>query len=72
MVHNIERFLASQFDMKDITKTKVILGVKIIRMDDGIMLSHEHYIEKILKRFGHFDTKLISTPYDVNTHLMKN
>ena len=31
------------------------------------MLSQEHYVEKILKRFGHFDT-----PYDANTHLMKN
>ena len=36
------------------------------------MLSQEHYVEKILKRFGHFDTKPLSTLYDANTHLMKN
>ena len=23
-------------------------------------------------RFGHFDTKPVSTPYNANTHLMKN
>ncbi|KAK6128742.1 hypothetical protein DH2020_037497 [Rehmannia glutinosa] len=39
-------------------EAKVILGVKIIRNDDGIMLSQEHYVEKLLKKFGHFDVKL--------------
>ena len=58
--------------MKDMGEAKVILGVKITRMGDSIMLSQEYYVEKILKRFGHFDAKLVSTPYDVNTHLMKN
>ena len=72
MVHSTKRFLASQFDMKDMGEAKVILGVKIIRMGDSIMLSQEHYVEKILKRFGHFDVKPVSTPYDANTHLMKN
>ena len=72
MVHSTKRFLASQFDMKDMDEDKVILGVKIIRMGDSIMLSQEHYVEKILKRFGHFDAKPVSTPYDANTHLMKN
>ena len=52
--------------MKYMGETKVILSVKII------MLSQEHYVEKILKRFGHFDAKPVSSPYDANTHLMKN
>ena len=58
--------------MKDMGEAKVILGVKITRMDDSIKLSQEHYVEKILKRFRHFDAKPMSTPYDANTHLMKN
>ena len=41
-------------------------------MGDSIMLSQEHYVEKILKRFDHFDAKPVSTPYDANTYLMKN
>ena len=72
VVHSTKRFLASQFDMKDMSEAKVILGVKITRMGDSIMLSQEHYVEKILKRFGHFDAKPVSTPYDANTHLMNN
>ena len=72
MVHNTKRFLASLFDMKDMGEVKVILGVKITMMGDSIMLSQEHYVEKILKRFEHFVAKPVSTPYDANTHLMKN
>ena len=71
-VHSTKRFLASQFDIKDMGEAKVILGVKITRMGDSIMLSQEHYVEKILKRFEHFNDKPVSTPYDANIHLMKN
>ena len=71
-LHSTKRFLASHFDMKDMGEVKVILGVKIIKMGDSIMLSWENYVEKILKRFGHYDTKLVSTPYDTNTRLSKN
>ena len=72
VVYSTKRFLASYFDMKDMGEAKVILGVKITRMGDSIMLSQEHYVEKIIKRFGHFNAKPMSTPYDANTHLMKN
>ena len=72
VVHSTKRFLASQFDMKDMGEAKVILGVKITRMGDSLMLSQERYVEKILKKFGNLDVKPVSTPYDANTHLMKN
>ena len=72
MVHSSKRFLTSHFDMKHMGEAKVILGVKITRMNDNIMLSQEHYVEKILKRFGYFDAKPVSTLYDAKTHLMKN
>ena len=68
VIHSTKRFLASQFDMKDMDETKVILGVKITRLGDSIML----YVKKILKRFRHFDAKPGNTSYDANTHLTKN
>ena len=46
--------------MKDMREAKVILGVKITRLDDSIMLSQEHYVEKILKEVGHFDAKPVN------------
>ncbi|KAL6331303.1 hypothetical protein AAG906_009731 [Vitis piasezkii] len=32
----------------------------------------EHYVEKILRKFEHFDCKPVSTPYDPNSQLKKN
>ena len=50
--------------MKDMGEADVILGIKIIRDGNGIKLSQDHYIEKVLKRFNIFKTSLISTPMD--------
>ena len=58
--------------MKDPGEAKVILGIKISRTPNGLDLSQEHYVEKILRRFEHFDCKLVSTPYDPNSQPKKN
>ena len=39
VVHSTKRFLTSQFDMEDMDEATVILGVKITRMGESIMLS---------------------------------
>ena len=44
-------FLRSKFDMKYLGEAEVILGIKISRTLNGLNLSQEHYVEKILKRF---------------------
>ena len=64
-------FLRSKSDMKDLKEAGLILGVKITRALNGLNLSQEHYVEKILKRFEHFDCKSVSTPYDISSQLKK-
>ena len=39
VVHSTKRFLASKFDMKDMSEASVILDIKIIRRDKSIMLT---------------------------------
>jgi hypothetical protein len=46
--------------MKDMSEASVILGIKIIRRDKSIMLTQEHYVKKLLKKFGHFDVTPVS------------
>ena len=58
--------------MKDLGKAEVILGIKITRTPNGLKLSQEHYVEKILRKFEHLDCKLMSTPYDPSSQLKKN
>ena len=50
----------------------MILGIKISRTPNRLNLSQEHYAKKILRRFEHFDCKLVSTPYDSSSQLKKN
>lgn len=72
VVCETKRFLGSKFDMKDLGETKVILGIKITRTPNGLKLSQEHYVEKILRKFEHFDCKPASTSYDPSSQLKKN
>ena len=62
-----QSFLAYKFDMKDMGKASVISGLKIIRKGDSILLSQEHYVEKLLRKYKYYDCKLVSTPYDANS-----
>ena len=58
--------------MKDLGEAKVILDVKIIRNDSGIILSQEHYVEKILRKFEHYDVSPYQVPYDQSVKLVKH
>ena len=72
IVSRTKLFLGSKFEMKDIGEVSVILGVRIIRKGNSILLSQEQYIEKLLRKFGYYDFKSMSTLYDANSILMKN
>ena len=67
VVCETKKFLGSKFDMKVLGEAEVILGIKITRTPNGLNLSQEHYAEKILRKFEHFDCKLVSTPYDLSS-----
>ena len=58
--------------MKDLGEVEMILWIKITRTPNGLKLSQEHYVEKILRKFEHFDCKPVSTPYDPSSQLKKN
>ena len=69
VVCETKKFLGSKFDMKDLGEVEVILEIKITRTPNVLKLSQEHYVEKILRKFEHFDCKPVSTPYDPNSQL---
>jgi len=57
-VESTKRFLSQKFDMKDLGKVDVILGIKITKHNDSILLSQSHYIEKVLRKFRNYDSIL--------------
>lgn len=72
IVIETKSFLSSSFDMKDLGEANVILGLRLIREGDSITLTQDHYVEKLLRKFGHYDNTPLSTPYDPCFHLKKN
>ena len=48
MIKSTKAFLNSKFEMKDMGLADVILGIKIHRSSEGLVLSQSHYVGKIL------------------------
>jgi hypothetical protein len=71
-IENTKNFLSSSFDMKDLGIADVILGIRIVRNENELVLNQSHYIEKVLKRFNQFDCKPVCTPFDASMKLYHN
>ena len=64
--------LNSRSDMKDIRLIDVILGIKITRMSNDLILNQSHYVDKILEKFNKDDSGIARTPLNNSLHLFKN
>ena len=72
MVKSTKAMLSTRFDMKDMGLADVILGVKILRTSDRLVLSQTQSVDKILNKFSKDDSSVARTPLDVNLHMSKN
>ena len=72
MIKSTKNMLNSKFDMKDMRLADVILGIKIIRISNRLILSQSHYVDKILEKFNKDDSGVARTPLDNSLHLSKN
>ncbi|XP_073298295.1 uncharacterized protein [Primulina huaijiensis] len=72
LIKGTKKMLTKHFDMKDMGIADVILGIKIFRTLEAIVLSQSHYVETVLKKFNAYDSTPVKTPLDVNVHLAKN
>jgi hypothetical protein len=69
LTENLITALKTEFAVKDLGEIHWLLGIKIDLTDDGITLSQQTYIDKILERFGMQDCHSVSTPLDPNHKL---
>ncbi|KAF3656105.1 hypothetical protein FXO38_14340 [Capsicum annuum] len=67
-----KRMLESKFDMKDLGVADVVLGIRIHRTPQGLVLSQSHYIKKVLDKFKYMEFGIAKTPLDVNFAVRKN
>ena len=71
MIKSTKVFLNSKFEMKDMGLADVILGIKIHRSSEGLVLSQSHYVEKLLEKFNKDDFGLVKTPINLSQQLLK-
>lgn len=50
----------------------MILSIEIKRNNNMLAQTQLHYIEKVLKTFGHFGLKSIPTSFDSNKRLVRH
>ena len=69
----IKETLATQFKMKDMGPLHYCLGISIEQDKDQkcIWVHQKQYILKMLEKYGFPDSKVVSTPADVNNELRK-
>lgn len=72
VINSTKKMLNSSFDMKDLGQVDVILGIQIKRNNDGYILRQSHYVKEVLRKFGHFDCKLVAPPFGPSSKLRKH
>ncbi|GKG43032.1 uncharacterized mitochondrial protein-like protein, partial [Tanacetum coccineum] len=58
-----------KFQMSSMGELTFFLGLQVTQKDDGIFISHDKYVDEILKRFG-FST--VNTPMKTSKPLLKD
>jgi hypothetical protein len=69
---NISTFkteIKEEFDMKDMGRADLLLGIKVLHEPTAIVLSQLHYVNSLLTLYGMTTCKTVSTPLVPNSQL---
>ncbi|GJY06648.1 putative ribonuclease H-like domain-containing protein, partial [Tanacetum coccineum] len=67
-----EKLMKDKFQMSSIGELTFFLGLQVQHKEDGIFISQEKYVAKILKKFNYTDVKFALTPVDLEKPLVKD
>ena len=68
-INKVKSLLSGKFEMTDMKELHYFLGIEVIWIPAGIMISQRHYILNLLYKFGMTECKSIATPLDRNLKL---
>nr|GEW85064.1 putative ribonuclease H-like domain-containing protein [Tanacetum cinerariifolium] len=69
---SFEKLIKDRFQMSSIGEITFFLGLQVKQKKDGIFISQDKYVAKILRKFRLTEGKLASTPIDVEKPLSKD
>nr|GEX82530.1 putative ribonuclease H-like domain-containing protein [Tanacetum cinerariifolium] len=67
-----EKLMKENFQMSSMREITFFLGLQVKQKQDGIIISQDKYVAKILRKFGLIDGKSASTPIDTKMPLLKD
>nr|GEU82560.1 retrovirus-related Pol polyprotein from transposon TNT 1-94 [Tanacetum cinerariifolium] len=67
-----EKLLKDKFQISSMGELTFFLGLQVKQKQDGIFISQDKYVAKILRKFGLLDVKSASTPIDTEKPLLKD
>nr|GEX34695.1 uncharacterized mitochondrial protein AtMg00810-like [Tanacetum cinerariifolium] len=67
-----EKLMKDKFQMSSMGELTFFSGQQVKQNPDGIFISHDKYVAKILRKFGLTDGKSASTPIDTEKPLLKD
>ncbi|GJV87840.1 retrovirus-related pol polyprotein from transposon TNT 1-94 [Tanacetum coccineum] len=67
-----EKLMKDKFQMSSMGELTFFLGLQVQQKEDGIFISQDKYVAKILKKFNYSDVKSASTPVDLEKPLVKD
>ncbi|GJX42733.1 putative ribonuclease H-like domain-containing protein [Tanacetum coccineum] len=67
-----EGLMHKRFQMSSIEELTLFLGLQVQQKEDGIFISQDKYMVKILKKFDFATVKTASTPIETNKALVKD
>nr|GEU29431.1 putative ribonuclease H-like domain-containing protein [Tanacetum cinerariifolium] len=67
-----EKLMKQKFQMSSMGELTFFLGLQVKKKQDGIFISQDKYVAKILRKFGLTDGKSASTPIDTEKPLLKD
>jgi hypothetical protein len=68
-ISDFKKFLQQQFEMKDLGHLGYFLGLEVSSDSTGYYLSQAKYASDLLSHAGLTDTKVVSTPLEMNARL---
>ena len=68
-IYDFKQFLHLQFEMKDLGHLSYFLDLEVSSDSTGYYLPQAKYVSDLLSRAGLTDTKVVSTPLEMNTRL---
>ncbi|GJR12335.1 uncharacterized mitochondrial protein-like protein [Tanacetum coccineum] len=68
----IEKLMHEKFQMSSMGELTFFLGLQVKQKNNGIFISQDKYVAKILKKFGFTEVKTTSTPMKTQKPLLKD